>query len=193
VNEKLPSKLIVVTGVPGSGTTTVVKKALEKAKGYRFINYGDIMFDIAKRKGLISHRDEIRKLDQNTQRMIQKKAAEEIAKIMENENVILDTHCTVATPKGYLPGLPEYILRILKPNIFVIIEANPDEILGRRLKDTSRKRDITSEKEIQEHQQINRSIATSYCMLTGATLKILKNHNDRLDECVNNFLKLLED
>ncbi len=190
---KLSFKLIVVTGVPGSGTTTVVRKALERVKGYRFINYGDIMFEIAKKQGLVDHRDEIRKLSQDTQKRIQKEAAEEIARIRENENVILDTHCTVATPKGYLPGLPEYILRTLKPDMFIIIEANPDEILGRRLKDASRRRDITSEEEIQEHQQINRSIATSYCMLTGATLKILKNHDGKLEECVNSFVKLLED
>ena len=35
-------KLIVLTGIPGSGSTTVLNKALEQVD-YLHLNYGDIM------------------------------------------------------------------------------------------------------------------------------------------------------
>jgi adenylate kinase len=32
------------------------------------------------------------------------------------KNVIVDTHCTVKTPKGYMPGLPAWVLKEIKPD-----------------------------------------------------------------------------
>ena len=39
-------KLVVLTGIPGSGSTTVLKKTLEEVD-YLHLNYGDIMTEIA--------------------------------------------------------------------------------------------------------------------------------------------------
>ena len=45
-------KLVVLTGIPGSGSTTVLDKALEEVD-YLHINYGDVMTEIAIEKGLV--------------------------------------------------------------------------------------------------------------------------------------------
>ena len=39
-------KLVVLTGIPGSGSTTLLNKALEEVD-YVHLNYGDIMTEIA--------------------------------------------------------------------------------------------------------------------------------------------------
>lgn len=44
-------KLVVSTGIPGSGSTTVLEKALQEVD-YLHINYGDIMTEIAIEKEL---------------------------------------------------------------------------------------------------------------------------------------------
>ena len=49
-------KLVVITGIPGSGSTTVLNKALEEVD-YLHLNYGDIMTEIAVEKGLVENRD----------------------------------------------------------------------------------------------------------------------------------------
>ena len=99
-------------------------------------------------------------------------------------NVIVDTHCTIKTPQGYMPGLPEWVITRLKPRTIVIVEADPEEIYRRREKDKTRKRDPDSIEEIAEHQQINRAIAMAYAALTGATVKIVYNHDNALDEAI---------
>ena len=66
-------KLVVLTGIPGSGSTTVLNKALEEVD-YLHLNYGDIMTEIALEKGLVENRDELRKLPAETQKEIQKEA-----------------------------------------------------------------------------------------------------------------------
>ena len=95
-------KLVVLTGIPGSGSTTVLKKTLEEVD-YLHLNYGDIMTEIAVEKGLVENRDELRKLPADTQKEIQKEAGLRIKERSESENVIVDTHCTISTPAGFLP------------------------------------------------------------------------------------------
>lgn len=138
-------KLVVLTGIPGSGSTTLLNKALEEVD-YVHLNYGDIMTEIAIEEKIVDDRDALRKLSPDVQKEIQEKAAKRIKERSESENVIVDTHCTINTPSGFLPGLPIWVLNELQPNLFVMIEANPDEIIYRRLNDDTRSRDIEKSK-----------------------------------------------
>jgi adenylate kinase len=184
-------KLIVLTGIPGSGSTTVLERTLKEIN-YLHLNYGDVMTEIAIKKGVVSHRDELRKLSPETQKEIQKEAAAKIKKSSENENVIVDTHCTIATPLGFLPGLPQWVLEKLKPDTFVLIEADPDEIMLRRISDETRTRDLEMYENIKLHQEMNRAASMAYATLTGATVKILENHNEQLDTIVDQLVEILK-
>ncbi|MDH7507642.1 MAG: adenylate kinase, partial [Candidatus Thermoplasmatota archaeon] len=62
--------------------------------------------------------------------------------------------------------------------------ADGDEILLRRITDTTRTRDMEKLEDINLHQQMNRSVSMAYAALTGATVKIIQNHDDQLDETV---------
>jgi adenylate kinase len=172
--------VIVVTGIPGVGKTTVMQKAAE-GMDIQFVTFGTVMIDIAKDLGWVKDRDEMRKLSLDRQKQLQIKTAEKIGNM---KNVIVDTHCTVKTPKGYMPGLPEWVLRKLNPTSIVIVEADPEEIYKRRAKDSSRNRDPDSVEKIAEHQMVNRAAAMAYATLTGATVKIVCNHDNALDEAV---------
>ena len=72
-------KLVVLTGIPGSGSTTLLKKALEQVD-YTHLNYGDIMTEIAIEEKIVEDRDSLRKLPAETQKEIQAKAAKELKK-----------------------------------------------------------------------------------------------------------------
>ncbi|MDD2643704.1 MAG: adenylate kinase [Methanobacteriaceae archaeon] len=185
-------KLVVSTGIPGSGSTTVLEKALQEVD-YLHINYGDIMTEIAIEKELVEDRDSLRKLSSDVQKEIQKEAGIKIKEKSKSQNVIVDTHCTINTSDGYLPGLPIWVLEGLSPDCFILIEANPDEILYRRLNDDSRVRDIEKAKDIQLHQEMNRAASMAYATLTGATVKIINNHDNHLNSTVKNFVDLLKD
>ena len=172
--------VIVVTGIPGVGKTTVMKNAAE-GLDIQFVTFGTVMIDIAQKTGLVKDRDDMRKLSLDQQKNLQIQTAEKIAQM---NNVILDTHCTVKTPKGYMPGLPEWVIKKLNPTAIVVVEADPDEIYNRRAKDTTRNRDPDSKEQIAEHQQINRAAAMAYAALSGATVKIVYNHDNAIDDAV---------
>jgi len=180
--------VIVVTGIPGVGKTTVMKRASE-GMDINFVTFGTVMEDIAKEEGYVKDRDEMRKLSLGQQKELQIKSAEKVAGMGK---VILDTHCTIKTPKGYMPGLPEWVIKKLNPEAIVVVEANSQEIYNRRKKDTSRNRDPDSIEEIEEHQMMNRAAAMSYAALSGSTVKIVFNHDDNIDEAIRQAKPVLE-
>ncbi len=188
-------ELIIIAGISGVGKTTVLEEAIkmasERGKNYRVINFGDIMFEIAKNENLVTHRDEMRKLPLNEQRNIQRLAAKKIASMSYEENIILDTHITIKTPKGYMPGLPIWVLEELEPTGIVLIEAAPEEIYARRKRDNNRKRDTEPLERINLHQIYNRYMAASYSMVTGATVDIVKNKEGKILEAVKDLLSIL--
>ena len=184
-------KLVVLTGIPGSGSTTILNRALKEVD-YLHLNYGDIMTEIAVEKGLVENRDELRKLPADTQKEIQKEAGLRIKEKSESENVIVDTHCTISTPAGFLPGLPKWVLEGLNPDTFILVEAHPDEIMVRRMSDETRQRDAEKAKDIQLHQEMNRAAAMAYATLTGATVKIINNHDNHLPSTVRKMVELLK-
>jgi len=179
--------VVVVTGVPGVGKTTVMKEAAEGID-IKFVTFGTVMTDIAIEMSLVQDRDEMRKLTLEQQKELQIKTAEKVAKM---DNVIVDTHATIKTPKGYMPGLPEWVIKKLNPTAIVVVEADPEEIYNRRSKDITRNRDSDSKEKIAEHQQMNRAAAMAYATLSGATVKIVFNHDNTLEDAVKNAAPVL--
>ena len=174
--------VVVVTGVPGVGKSTVMGAAEEY--GYKIINFGTTMFEEAQREG-ISNRDGMRKLAVEDQQRLQKQAGEKIAKMGD---VVVDTHASILTPAGYMPGLPEWTVSALNPDTIVLVEATPEEIEGRRSKDSSRARD---KDDIGLHQSVNREYAAVAAVMTGSTVAIVENHDNQVDIAVEQFRKIL--
>lgn len=191
----MKNKLVVVTGVPGVGGTTITQKAMEKLSeegiNYKMVNFGTVMFEVAQEENLVEDRDQMRKFDPDTQKRIQKLAGRKIAEMVKESPVVVDTHSTIKTPKGYLPGLPVWVLNELNPDIIIVVETSGDEILIRRLNDETRNRDLETTAGIEEHQIMNRAAAMTYGVLTGATVKIIQNKNNLLDYAVEELISVL--
>jgi len=189
------NRVVVVTGVPGAGKTTVVEGALKqlKAQGveYGFMNYGDIMLELMREREGVTDRDEMRKVPTGPYREIQREAGRRIASAAQRKPILVDTHCLIKKPEGYYPGLPRWVLEELKPESIVIIEATPEEIVGRRTKDAARRRGKELLDEVVEHQQLNRASAMAYAALTGATVRIINNRDGKLNEAVKEMVEAL--
>jgi adenylate kinase len=178
--------MIIVMGLPGAGKTTVLKGI---KTDYKIVNYGDLMFEIEKKKYKIKSRDEMRKLPIEKQRLVQSAVARALA--MENKKLILDTHAAICTPSGYYPGLPFEFLRRLKVEKLVYITAPPEEINERRQKDPTRARDIQTIDEIKEHDNINIAYLAAYSAFTGAPAVIIHNRQGKLEEAIAKLQALL--
>lgn len=192
------NKTIIVTGIPGTGKTTVcniVEKLAEKAGvEINVVNYGTAMVEKLQKHKRDLERDAIRKADLDFQRKLQKEVAEVVSeKVRQLDGItIIDTHMSIKTPEGYLPGLPFHVLQLLKPEMLVLIEAKPDEISSRRMKAITRKRDEAVEETVKQELLFSRLMAGACAVLTGAPVKTVINAEGKQEEAAKQILKALE-
>ena len=193
-------KVVIVTGIPGAGKTTVCQElvalAAQEGVEVEVLNYGDIMVEIMERSGRPIDRDLLRKMGVSAQKVLQAEAAMKLAKAVEKAkgHVIIDTHMVVRTGAGYLPGLPKHVLEALKPDILVLIEADPEEIVARRTKDLragERTRDMRAVEELEEELAFSRMVASACSVLTGAPVVVVKNPTGGQREAARKILDLL--
>lgn len=188
-----PKRILIVVGVPGVGKTTVIKKVetlLNKSGDKNsVVVFGTIMLSEAKKMG-ISDRDDIRKLNVNEQKELQNKASDYIRTI-KDELIIVDTHLFIRTPSGFLPGIPENVIKKLKPTNLVLITASPEEILERRATDNSRDRDMISIEDINRELDLARSMISTISILSSAPFEIVSNRSNMLESASNRILEIL--
>ena len=183
--------MTIVMGLPGAGKSTVLAAASRK-NDHKALNWGDLMFEIAAKKhpAKIKARDDIRgKLTPSEQTELQAEVGAALAKMAGN--VVLDTHCSIETPRGYLPGLPLAILSKFKVSRLVYITGSPQEIFTRRNSDASRARPGSLES-IRAHDEYNRMLLATYSVITGAPAKVIMNAQGKVEEAQREFASLLE-
>ena len=173
------SRTVIVTGIPGVGKTTVLSELQDLAKQNRVnltvLNFGTIMNEILRDLGKQMNRDDMREQDLETQRKAQDLAANEISNRAGQGIVVVDTHMFVKTGVGMWAGLPQTVLQRLGPRLLVLIEADPEQISGRRHTDTDRKREDALAQEIEFDLVWSRAIAAASAVTTGAPVKVVRN------------------
>jgi len=194
----------VIVGLPGVGKTTVLNKSVELLKERQYIvkvvNFGDFMFKYLLNKGLIKTRDDIRKLPLSQQRTAQQEAAKEIRKVFEEEAAevrkyvgFVDTHALIKTPTGNWPGLPAHVIEELRPDSIIVVEAKPEEIVSRQLRDKTRYRaDYAKVNLIEELLKLNRIFAISSAVLVGASVNFIHNKEGKLEEAAKEIADIVE-
>ena len=187
------NKKIVIVGIPGVGKTTVVNKIAEKLnqqnKSVSVHSFGTVMFEEAKKSGVQS-RDELRKLNVEQQKNLQKKAAETIAG-SEEDVIIIDTHAFISTKEGFYPGLPNYLIQILKPTHFIAISAKPQEIYNRRTNDDTRNRDIVSIGSIKKELDVQDAMLSSCSVLSGSPMKVILNDEGKVEKTADTVINAI--
>ncbi len=187
------NKRIVLVGIPGVGKTSLLSKMVEIIKNHDksvgVISFGTLMFEIAKKNGL-KDRDELRKLPVAEQQNLQKIAAEQIAEHNE-QIVIVDTHAFINSTEGYYPGLPEHVLKIIKPTNFVTVTAKPEEIYNRRMKDDTRNRDKITLTKIKSELDIQSGMISACAVITGSQVKHILNREGKIDEATDKIIKAI--
>lgn len=187
------SKKVVIVGIAGVGKTTLVTKIVEilnnKKKSVSVHSFGTVMFEEAKKLGIVN-RDELRKLEVDKQKELQKMAAKKIASFNDNV-IIIDTHAFISTKAGFYPGLPYHVLEEIKPANLIAVSARPEEIYNRRMKDTTRERDIISIDKIKKELAVQDAMLSSCAVITGSPMKSIMNSEGKVEEAANEVINAI--
>jgi adenylate kinase len=174
--------MAAVVGVPGVGKTSLCKSAV-KSLDCNYINYGDLMLEIARDKNLADTDKEMFELAMDLQYDIWKEAAQQISEL---EHVLVDLHGLDQSPEGYLFSLP---LEIICPSRIIIVEASPENILFRRRNDISKDRIKDDFKSLTEHMKMLRISMSISSVILGSTVYLLEN--DEISQSKRELINLL--
>ena len=157
-----------MVGVPGVGKTSLCKAA-SASRGYHYINYGEMMLEIAKQQEVAFNLEEIFKLPLDLQYNIWRETAVNIASL---KNVLVDLHGLDKFREGYLISLP---VEILKPDIIILIESSYEQIINRRINDPERMRSVQDWKSLNEEMELLKTSMAVCSVLLNSCFVILDN------------------
>jgi adenylate kinase len=177
--------ITALVGVPGVGKTSLCKTATGQV-GIKYVNYGELMLEVATSNDLASSQDEMFCLELEVQEFIWKQAANQVRNMAKNQNVLVDLHGLDISNQGYIQSLP---IETFCPDLIVIVEASYEDIMLRRMGDETRNRSLVDLKSLEDQFQLLRMSMMSAAVLCGAFVKIL--YNDDFDGCVTELVKLL--
>ena len=185
------ARIVMVIGLSGVGKSTVISGAIEKSgKNVEWINFGDVMLETLKETHPRLSRDEIKRLPYDEI----KKAQDHVIDILNSKDklVILDNHMSIESPYGYYPGTTLEQARRLDLVSIVSIEASPESVLQRRLKDTGvRAREHQSVEDIETQMDIDRAMASTLAVTLRVPLKVIRNEDK--DIAIGQMARLLGD
>lgn len=197
-----PFKVVIVTGVPGVGKTTVInhlkKIAEEKQVKVEVVNFGSFMLNYAVKEGIIEDRDKIRTLPLRKQLELQELAAKAIIeyaklKLGDDGFLIIDTHALVRTVAGYWPGLPKRVIDQLKPDMIAVIEAEPEVIAARQARDKTRYRaDFGGAEGVRRLMEYARAASFASAVFYASTVAIVQNKEGAAEEAARELMSYIE-
>ena len=187
----MPNKIVFACGSPGAGKTSILNGIADN-KNYTVVNVGNIMTDLALKKGYVKTRDDIRFLEKKVFNEIQIAAFDELLKI--DGNVILDTHASVEQNGRYLPGISIEHTTHLKTLVgFIYIDAMTQDIARRRKGDKTRRREKERLELIDIQRLINVSILSTCATYLDLPLYVVFNEQGELEGSINELRDVLKD
>jgi adenylate kinase len=187
----LTSKMVdwniaALVGVPGVGKTSLSRSAA-RALGYNYVNYGELMLEVAMSLDLASNQDEMFKLESDVQQSIWKDAAIKVEKMKEfSTKILIDLHGVDQSDKGYIISLP---IETISPELIVVVESSYENIIMRRYSDKSRIRSIENMKRVMEHMEILRVTMLAYSVIYGSYITFLDNYD--FEKCLKELKEIL--
>ena len=185
-NKMVDWNITALVGVPGVGKTSLCKSAAG-ALGYKYVNYGELMLEVAIFNGLASNQDEMFKLDIEVQQSIWQSAANKVNEMKQFSNrILLDLHGVDRSEIGYIISLP---IEIIVPDRIIIVESSYENIILRRYRDKSRIRILEDLKDVKEHMEMLRMTMMACSVIYGSYLSLVDN--DNFEKCLDELKHIL--
>ncbi len=174
-------KRILMTGTPGAGKSTILALYNKKSKEVSITNLGTMMLKAAEEEHKnVKDRDRLRYMSDEDIIEVREKA---LSKIMSgSKNTIIDTHSSVKQGRRYVPGFSMKELGKMDIDAIIYIDASSDDIIKRRMSDSSRKREIEGPLEIDEQRSINLAIISTIALHLDIPIYILYNREGMAKE-----------
>lgn len=154
-------EIVVVAGLSGVGKSHLINEL--KKGGSQFVHFS--AGSLIKKRRNLSNRDELRLLGENeilqNQYLLVNQLKEELESLSDRSIVLFDAHMVIDSDESILE-IPFEIFEKLNPSRFILLCCEPEVLLSRREKDSSRLRPLRSVKKLNTQQELSRKLAEEY-------------------------------
>jgi len=189
------ANVVFVFGTPGAGKSSTLSELENIANGKAAkVNIGDEMLKLAQKEFGITDRDAMRKIN-NYAEISERWRREILESIARQEGLVLvDTHASIKSESRLSPGLSFSDLDLLKGSAkaIVYIDASTEEIIARRQRDTTRKREQETPEDIDLQRSINLAMCSLFSAYLNIPLYVIHNREGKLEETRKQLAKVLE-
>lgn len=166
----------------GATETAVSAGVKNLGRFFHIVNYGNIIEEITKKD-----RDLFRQTNTKKQfSSIQLKAAKKIVKDYKNKYILLISHAIMDANYGFVFGAPPKVLKVLNPDLILVLWADPKKIYDHVKKDKSsgdRKfRENLNLEHIKLMQELEKSVSITYGFANDCPVKFVENIEGKADE-----------
>ncbi len=171
------AKLFLVLGTPGAGKTAILRGVKEA----ELFSVGTEMLGEYSKEFGVKDRDQMRRMmiprPEDAERIrhaVLKRAVEKTG------TIAIDTHASIKSENGYIPGFSHEDLKLLNGQIkaIIYIDADTKDLMERREKDKTRIREHDTEDALMQHREINVALTSTYSLYLGVPLYVIKNGSD---------------
>lgn len=174
-------RIIIFVGTPGAGKSSILKGVTHN--GYKLLNIGTEMFNVAKKDYAVQDRDDIRKLSADNIKKIRNTVFDNIRK--EPSDIIIDTHASIRSGTRFVPGFTiDEINSLNDVRTIVYVDSTSHDIIARRGADLFRRRDVEDETDLEEQREVNLSLISTASVIIGMPIYIIKNQQGKEDEAI---------
>ena len=142
--------------------------------------------------GITDDRDKLRYMSARAMHELRHKAYLKLSLI--GGDVIVDTHGWIEQHNRYVSGLPLEFVKMLGDNLcgLIYIDADTEEIMKRREKDSSRVREADDQRTIETQRHLNLSVMAYYASYLNIPVFIIHNKEGRIDEAGKELASAVE-
>jgi adenylate kinase len=189
-------KVVLLTGVPGVGKTTLVQFAHERVEPLHVITFGEMIFEVRKR-------EEPELTYQHIRAAPTKHAAADIIaratdlliertrELRRVSNVVIDSHAVARDDYGFrITPDSHAVLQHLALDAVIVLHAEPETVLSRIHAAADGRRAVTS-RQLAVHEALQDAVAVAYAVASGCPAYVLEVDSE-MDQTFVSLLRVLE-
>jgi adenylate kinase len=190
----MPGKVVLLTGVPAVGKTTLARYALERVTRLHVITFGEMIFEARRREepGITYQEMRAFPTKQAAGRTIETATElliERAGELRQTSNVLIDSHAVAKDEYGFrITPDSEAVLKRLMLDAVIVLHAQPDTVLARMQSAPAGRRAVTP-RQLATHEALQDAVAVAYAVASGCPVYVLEVCSE-LDESFRSLLRV---
>jgi adenylate kinase len=189
-------KVILLTGAPGTGKSTLRKILGERIALLEHFDYGQLLL---RRRELVAPRISYEQLREQSAAIISPEdvastdawVISEISRLRAKSHILIDSHALTRESYGFRAvAFSMQQLEALRLDALVVLRCDPEELIARVARDPGGRRSLTREL-AREIQMLQEALALTYGVICGCPVFVIDSTNVGIEEVANRALRVL--